>query len=665
MRELKFKYIYARNFFCFGPEGIEINFEKCGQIIFIKGENLDVLDNDGNATSNGAGKSSIIDMIVYALYGQTIKKPTKINHEDIINNESQKDLYVELHWDNYKVIRKRGTENSCSLFQETPDGWVDISVSGIPETQKEINKKIGLNYKTFINIFATSSDDPSMQFLEGTAGNKREMVENLLSLEKYAVYLQITKDKLKDLKAEIKILTEEESQISTEVENIKVRIKKIEDQERQWLDTKKIELKQVLDLISKKKEKLENSDIGLDLSKYREAQEQIKELLTYIPKLEEEKNKASSALTEGENKVKQNKDKRDKLNLLYEKMNKEYRDCKNILTDLEKSLETNKGKVGQECPYCFEEVKKGKIAKFIDKVSLDADKERRKLEKLEEPLKEVKEELNNCDTNIENINKVLMKIKAKILEKDKELSKVHGQISELGRIKEPKAGVSELLLQQEIETLKKQALDKKTEMGGISPHAEILKHAKEDLTNKEKELEKKSKKILERESLAPYYKFYMTAFGDKGIRKLVIDGIIPTLNSRIEYLLQYLVDNKIKLSFDSELNETIDRYPYMGRPYVYHCMSGGQRRRINLAISQAFAYIIMLNCGTFPSLVFLDEVTANLDPVGVECLYSYICELSKDKQVFVIDHNRDLLDLMNGCEQIKIQMKDAVTKRIN
>jgi hypothetical protein len=39
-----------------------------------------------------------------------------------------------------------------------------------------------------------------------------------------------------------------------------------------------------------------------------------------------------------------------------------------------------------------------------------------------------------------------------------------------------------------------------------------------------------------------------------------------------------------------------------------------------------------------------------------------ICELAKEKQVFVIDHNEALLEMLNGSDTICLEMKDEVSK---
>ena len=162
----------------------------------------------------------------------------------------------------------------------------------------------------------------------------------------------------------------------------------------------------------------------------------------------------------------------------------------------------------------------------------------------------------------------------------------------------------------------------------------------------------------------PYYDYWITGFGDNGIRKWIVDGIIPELNNRINYWLQFLIDNRITLRFDNELNEVIERNPVDGNPYVYHAMSTGQRRRLNLAVSQSFAHIMMLSSGSIPSVVFLDEVTTNVDPLGVQGIYNMICELAEDRQVFVTTHDPDLIRMLQTADTLKLVHENGFAKLV-
>ena len=82
------------------------------------------------------------------------------------------------------------------------------------------------------------------------------------------------------------------------------------------------------------------------------------------------------------------------------------------------------------------------------------------------------------------------------------------------------------------------------------------------------------------------------------------EDVIRDICQSNELYCHILIDNKISLEFNNELDEKIERSPSDGDPFVYHAMSGGERRRLNLAVSQAFAHIMTLSSGVCPSLVF-------------------------------------------------------------
>jgi DNA repair exonuclease SbcCD ATPase subunit len=186
-----------------------------------------------------------------------------------------------------------------------------------------------------------------------------------------------------------------------------------------------------------------------------------------------------------------------------------------------------------------------------------------------------------------------------------------------------------------------------------------MNQATNEKIKKEQEKKDKEKELADSEAEMPYYEFWAEAFGDNGIRKFVVDGIIPSLNERVAYWLQILIDGIIHLEFDNKLDATVTR---KGNSADYKNMSNGERRRINLAVSQAFAYIMMLSSGNCPSLVFLDEITGGgVDRAGISGIYNMIFELCKERQVFVTTHNENLMSLLQGCQSINLRKQDDIT----
>jgi DNA repair exonuclease SbcCD ATPase subunit len=153
----------------------------------------------------------------------------------------------------------------------------------------------------------------------------------------------------------------------------------------------------------------------------------------------------------------------------------------------------------------------------------------------------------------------------------------------------------------------------------------------------------------------------MRAFGDEGIRSFVISEITPALNGKINYWLQFLLDNKIHISFNNQLEERIEKFHGGDSPFVYNSLSGGEHQRIDLAISFAFANIMTLTSGTCPSIVMLDEVGTNLDRPGVYAVYKTICELAKDRQVLITTHHPELQELLSAHDIIEVVMEKGFT----
>jgi ABC-type multidrug transport system ATPase subunit len=74
---------------------------------------------------------------------------------------------------------------------------------------------------------------------------------------------------------------------------------------------------------------------------------------------------------------------------------------------------------------------------------------------------------------------------------------------------------------------------------------------------------------------------------------------------------------------------------------------------------------MMVSTGTVPSVVFLDEVTTNIDPLGVQGIYNMISELAEEKQVFVTTHDADLIRMLHGANTISLCHEKGITKMVN
>lgn len=668
MNNLKFKYLSAENFVCFGSKGIELDLTKMDNIVFIRGDNLDVKDEEERIASNGVGKSTIIDIIVYTLYGKMVKYPKKLNHKNVINNKIKKKLRTEIRWDDYRLVRTRKPD-SLRLWK-SPDGiWDDSteeSLGGMPATQKFVEELIGLSYEAFVNI-VVFTDNNLGSFLECDTEHKREIIENLLLLDIYKELHKTAKDLRNEVKEKMLLFNRTYEHSLIELEACKKRILQVIEQEKQWENNKKSELNNLLQKLELKKKELEKSDIGNQLIIYNNAQEEISNLNDTLTKKEEEKLKLTDFMNEIQSKLDIS---RNEFNSAFEKYNlknNEINQQKSKLVGFQENIKNYQGvitkKSGKKCDVCHEIVKPENFSHLIEHNEAEASKTRVIIDELIPEVEILQKEAANKKNVFKQIEQGLEQIKSKVSSVVQEIPRVQLKIKELCKIQKPETGLAEKVINQQIEDLTKQVTAKRIEVESDSPFVNILISAKQEYKDKTTESEKRKKDAEEVAEELPYYEFFVKAYGDDGIRKFVVDGIIPALNSRVQYWLQFLIDGKISLTFNNKLEETIERNPSDGDPFVYHAMSGGERRRLNLAVSQSFAYIMTLNSNISPSFVFLDEVTTNIDPIGVNGIYNMILELSQEKQVFITTHDAELLNMLQGCETINLVKKDGFTTR--
>lgn len=654
---------------CF--ESIEMNFEKYGPIVLVTAHNLDAASED-KSSSNGAGKSSLPEIPVFALYGETIKKPKKLKNPDLVNHKNGKKLSVEFRWDDYRVVRTCDVKgkNTLKIWKSAEgvyDKTTEITRGGIPTTQKYLEEEIlKMSYNTFVNLYIFNADDPTSTFLECDLPTKREIVENLLSLDKYRTYNENAKEFVKIEKDKIKLLTRDYEHLINDLESCRARVVKIEQQETEWKKSREQEVVNLVASIQKKMQQLESTDVGAALSAYTEAQQQIKELQESIPVLEAKRDKSQQIVEIGTPKLQQAEQKFEEIHKTYKDTWKIIENCMSDIKNNEKTIADAIVKAGDtECPYCFGKIDESNFSMVISKAEEVIKNKKAEIEAINPAWTDISEEYKKQGDIVTKLEKGVTFAKQQLAILEKELTGVHASIARLSKIKEPQAGINERLIQEQIEEIKKQLAAKQAEVDGPSPFNKIHESATQEFVVKSTEVQTKKDDMEKAEKDMPYYEFWVKAFGDTGIRKYIIEGIIPALNNRIAHWLQFLIDNKIKLVFDNQLKETIDRYPFLGRPYVYHGCSGGQRRRLNLSVAASFAYIQLLNVGCSPSVVWLDEVTMNMDEIGVDGIYRMICELAKERQVFVIDHNQALLQMLDGCDKIQLVMKDEVTKMVN
>ena len=215
--------ITVKNFMSVGNQTQAVDFDR-EHLTLVLGSNLD-LGGDDTGSRNGTGKTTIINALSYALYGQAL---TNIKKENLINKINGKHMLVTVKFQknniNYRIERGR-KPNVLKLFvnnQQLKTEEEDDSQGDSRETQKAIEQMLEMSHTMFKHLVALNTyTEP---FLAMKAADQREVIEQLLGITLLSEKAEILKSSIKETKDSIQQEQYRIEGVKTENDNIKKSI---------------------------------------------------------------------------------------------------------------------------------------------------------------------------------------------------------------------------------------------------------------------------------------------------------------------------------------------------------------------------------------------------------------------------------------------------------
>ena len=147
---------------------------------------------------NGAGKSTILDAISFALYGKAFRK---INKPQLMNSINQRDLMVEVYFtsNGTEFIIKRGMKPT--VFEIWKNGELLNQDASARDYQAYLEENIlKMNYKSFGQVVVLGSST-FVPFMQLPAFHRREVIEDLLDIQIFSTMSNLLKEKVNNNKA--------------------------------------------------------------------------------------------------------------------------------------------------------------------------------------------------------------------------------------------------------------------------------------------------------------------------------------------------------------------------------------------------------------------------------------------------------------------------------
>ena len=177
---ITFETIRWKNFLSTGDQWTEINLTESPSTLIVG--------------SNGAGKSTMLDALCFALFGKAFRK---INKPQLVNSINEKSCKVEVTFsvgrDDYRVFR--GIKpNTFELYKNNKLVDQDAATK---DTQKYLEQSVlKLNFKSFTQVVILGSST-FVPFMQLTAAHRREVIEDLLDINIFSNMNSLLKDRIR------------------------------------------------------------------------------------------------------------------------------------------------------------------------------------------------------------------------------------------------------------------------------------------------------------------------------------------------------------------------------------------------------------------------------------------------------------------------------------
>jgi exonuclease SbcC len=711
---MKLSKLYIVDFCCYQRAFIDFSGLNSLLIVGTSGEN----DN----FSNGVGKSTIFKAIEFVLFNTY-----DVNLEHVVRDEMPF-AHVVLDFligdQEYRLSRKRTRKGTTdlSLFlrnsvsgsdeqiyhQICPDGlhipmldekqqyWKNISGRRTQDTEKDLEKVLKINFKSFRGIVHFVQNDLS-GLSTATPEKRKLLLKEVLNLGIYSSLEKITKEKIGEITREIdrcKIILDAASDLPAQIALLQASLPKTEeeiDQEKGNLAQKQQILEEeskifgslvssyqemlskCSSLLSREKELVSaHADVNVQVSSYKEKKEQIikssKALISDIKNLSAtaETLKADfSQISILEADFSHLKDRQAKTNavlILSQNSLQELQTplpdqdicphCRQVMSQEHK--QSCQDKINQEIRLTKEKIKEHKDAliDIIDQIKKkqaaisDLTKQQKQLETIETQIAIKQNELSSKKVRHQEYQDLLVKFTNQAKEKEDQLLSVRQELSQSSLTEANK--LQEKIEQQKkvISSLQSSLVELNKKLSHLNSTRAVLLHSLQEKLTEAAHQEQTKVRLSSLEEDFAIYPHVLQAFSSSGIPNLIIQTVLDELQDRSNTLLEQLKPG-LQISFlvektkgDGSEDSTLDiEYFLHGKKRYYEQLSGAMKVSITFALKLGLSHLLQNMFGTDIKFLLLDELDQSLDKASIDAFADIVRHFQQEYTIMVITHN--------------------------
>jgi DNA repair exonuclease SbcCD ATPase subunit len=662
---MKLKKLIAQNFLSL--RDIELELDERG-LVLLCGENRDNPD----FQSNGAGKSSITESLVYVLYGRTMRG---IRGDDVVNNVAKKNCKVMLDIEDddgtqYRISRFRKHSQQGNKFYLYCNGK-DITPKSEADFTQTIVNLLQMDYLTFTSSIMYSS--ASFKFSSATDSELKSAFDTLLGFDIY-------KDCQNEAKAELRVVQSKIDEITSKIDNNKQEISNVDKEtedtlvkQKEFRNAIQDEINDLLDSIKENEEAIEKlnaeifeveesitelnediSSIELLVDKSRKAMEKSQEISEELSTCKDLLAKYDKDLTKFESEISKIQSRIDSKKSMITRL-----DSKKL--DLKAKIQKVTSSVGTPCPTCGQPLTEDSVSTTISELTAQITELDDEIEEYSDSITEFQEMISEIESNKEStvankddINSRIGELTTTYKKSSKLRDKYQELVQRLSELNKEKSteDVKKEKLQGKVDLLKdrisrsKNTIDSKKSTE--NPYDSIVLKLQQKKQELQEVIEKYSIELEYQESERKLCDFWYKAYSNSGIKSLLLDDVTPYLNRQANKYLRRLSSDHMEIVFSTQSTlksgEVREKFSVGvinsdgGSSYASN--SSGEKKRVDIAINLALQSLVSSRSNKKLNLIILDEILDSLDDAGVEHIMSLLQEISNDKSsVFVISHN--------------------------
>lgn len=624
---IRFNSIDIENFRSIEKAFVEL--ENQGTVI-VKGVN----EYEDKATSNGSGKSSVFEAIIFALFEETSSGEKDVANR-IIDNGYSITLKFEVDNDKY-IINRQCSKNGKTSVVVNKNG-LDISARNKTDTNKIILQILGINKAIFLDsVFLSQNANTNLASLTPTA--RKERLEILTNTD---FMINNFKEKLK----------EKQTEYEAECVSNQLKINKLNG-------NKETNLKQQADLQLKINEAKQELERLKQLGNIQEIDEQLNlkenvEMSTFDKQIEETDKMIQDKEQEIEDLRKLGEDnlnkkdeldrqKQEKLNE-WNKVDKEIQTRQQTIQFTEQDnkrldKEIDKIRKSDKCPTCgrkYDDANEEHIQKAIQELEDAKQENNKQIESIKQEIEyhitqrnQIEEDGKKQAVEITKVSAEIEEHRNKVNEKELERRSLNSKKQEILDNKNK--------CQKEIDTLKsKKEQILKTQTGNIEEFEEMIKKIVSDIEIIDAQLK-------EAEDLYNKYNDYVSVVKNsiqlvtKEFRTYLLQNSLQYLNKLLAQYSSQLFSNETDVirieEDDTKLNIKLGNA-------TYESLSGGEKTRVNIALLLAQKSLANIIGNISCNIIILDEILGYCDSQAEENVINLLTqELESLESIYMVSH---------------------------